>query len=96
MYEAKLNYIKKTDTGIDIKASIYRTSDPILETVGGQERTRYNRTLLFQDTRTVPLTTTKLQIVNFIKAKMNQRNTDDSLGFIPADLYVNFQNIGIQ
>lgn len=93
MYEAKLNYINVTKLGIEIAASLYQTSLPITDADG---KVHYDRTLIARDTRTVSLGTTRTQIMNAVKAKMQEVNQARSLGFIAGDYYVNFQNIGIQ
>ena len=91
IFEIKINYVNLTKSGIDIKASIYRTSAPIV----AEGSTHYDRTLLYSDTRTIPLGTTKLQIINALKAKMTQYNDANGTEFVPSDFYVNIQNIKI-
>lgn len=93
MFEVKLKQIIKTPAGFEVTANIYRTSAPIsdgVDPVSGKELFHHDRTLLFSDTRLVPLGTTKTQIINFIKAKMAQRNLDDNLGFVAGDYYAVF------
>lgn len=88
--EAKFSRIIEDESGITVTVRIYRTTGPntTIDPVTGQDLVTYNRTLVREETRTLPAGTTKAQIVGAIKARVSKINADLSLGFADGDILV--------